>query len=508
MSRERTAAKMQKITVTCRTCGITESFYSIISVKRFGLNHVGHDVVEGASGKPLNAQETKSTPVKEKLLEKPPEKLPERRPGVKLPRVMVELVSFPALSKPVFRVRGLREDGEDAFAQVVVYQEGAKVHDIIAKGEYFDQGFSEVLYIWDPEAVEYVEDARNLLGIDRPVAEAQPPAEESPSVVVEPDSVRMTNEAMFGSPKSGDSNEVGDQVFPSHFAAPPLENEPEGLSPHHRQLRRDLASEFEQFGEPEPERRPNPIRRLEPGADLEPNPKPVRLLEPEPEPEPAVSPVQVSEPGPLAAPEPGPELARKEAEPVRTEPDPLPELVASVIQVPASPKPEPEAKRAPTVEPERPEPEPKPAQKLETLVEPEPAAVRAEHLEATPAKPEPKEPPRAAPKEVPPVEEKDELLLVSKSWYIQEGKANRKEAVRISKVLSAFRWKIEPAYTIGVMVDDLLSVETTRNEMSGALMHRMEKAGYTFSAVTAEQGKLVAWFKKAGSPEGDDQAGA
>lgn len=123
--------------------------------------------------------------------------------------------------------------------------------------------------------------------------------------------------------------------------------------------------------------------------------------------------------------------------------------------------------------------------------------------EATPVKAKVRKlaPPIAGEAPPSPGEDKEDYLLVSKSWYIQEGAQNRKEAVRISKALKAFRWKIEPVYTIGVMLDDIVSIETSRNEISGELTKRMEDSGYTLSAVTADQGKLVAWFKKNASFE-------
>jgi hypothetical protein len=93
----------------------------------------------------------------------------------------------------------------------------------------------------------------------------------------------------------------------------------------------------------------------------------------------------------------------------------------------------------------------------------------------------------------------DDYLLVSKSWYIQGGAGNRKEAVRVSKVLKAFRWKVEPIYTIGVILDDMLSIETSRSQISGTLMKRIEGAGYRLTAVAIDQGKPVAWFKREGS---------
>lgn len=71
-----------------------------------------------------------------------------------------------------------------------------------------------------------------------------------------------------------------------------------------------------------------------------------------------------------------------------------------------------------------------------------------------------------------------------------------REAVRISKLLRPFRWKIEPAYTIGVMVDDILSLETANGEIGGDVTKQIEDAGYKLSRVSVESGKPVVWFKK------------
>ena len=92
--------------------------------------------------------------------------------------------------------------------------------------------------------------------------------------------------------------------------------------------------------------------------------------------------------------------------------------------------------------------------------------------------------------------EEDNYLLVSKSWYIEAGPKNMSEAVRISRILRPFRWTVEPAYTIGVMVDDILSVETASGDIGGDMMKQVEGAGYKLSRVSVERGKPVAWFKK------------
>lgn len=90
----------------------------------------------------------------------------------------------------------------------------------------------------------------------------------------------------------------------------------------------------------------------------------------------------------------------------------------------------------------------------------------------------------------------DSYLLVSSSGYIEEGAENMSEAVRISRLLRPFRWRVEPAYTIGVIVDDILSVETANGEISGDVTKQIEGAGYRLSRVSVEKGRPVAWFKR------------
>jgi hypothetical protein len=78
-----------------------------------------------------------------------------------------------------------------------------------------------------------------------------------------------------------------------------------------------------------------------------------------------------------------------------------------------------------------------------------------------------------------------------------------KEAVRISRLLRPFRWKVEPAYTIGVIVDDILSVETANGEIGGDMTKQIEGAGYKLSRVSLEKGQPVAWFRKEPASEGN-----
>lgn len=117
-------------------------------------------------------------------------------------------------------------------------------------------------------------------------------------------------------------------------------------------------------------------------------------------------------------------------------------------------------------------------------------------------RPKEKPAPEAVPVQAPPIaiplpeKKEEETLLLAKSSYIQEGQANRREAVRISKILKAFRWNVEPVYTIGVILDDNMSIETNKSEISASLIRQIEIAGYKLSAVTATSGKPTAWFKR------------
>jgi hypothetical protein len=181
--------------------------------------------------------------------------------------------------------------------------------------------------------------------------------------------------------------------------------------------------------------------------------------------------------------------AAKEAEP-RDEvfAPPADSVAASIESLAAEQPPAPE--RAPTPAPP---PVPRRAQK------PRRRRAKAPPRVETP----PKE--RAEGQRVPPPngtqEKKDEeTLLLAKSSFVQEGEEYKREAIRISKILKAFRWNVEPVYTIGVMLDDNMSIETNKTEISGALLKQIERAGYKLSAVTATSGKPTAWFKRT-SPE-------
>ncbi len=90
----------------------------------------------------------------------------------------------------------------------------------------------------------------------------------------------------------------------------------------------------------------------------------------------------------------------------------------------------------------------------------------------------------------------EESLLLAKSSYIQEGEENRREAIRLSRVLRAFRWNIEPAYMLGVVFDGNVSVETNIGVISGSLIQKVESLGYNLVAVNVNLERPTAWFKK------------
>lgn len=361
---------LQKIQVTCRTCGVTEAYYSNLSVDHFKLTHRGHDVVVSGDGsRPAAQPRPQPEPVVERpnefarIEEAPREQQPPPEEGVtRVAKVLVDSVSFPALSTPVLRIRGFTADLELAFVVTSSPGNPTKIRDVLARGEYVDQGPTETRYVWDPDVIEFEEGTREKLGIPLEKPRAEPE-----------DTVAKTNEMLFGPPQMDE--------------APPAPAEPE---------------------------------------------------------------VPAAAPAPTPVPEPAPEQA------------PPPE--------PSPREPEVEEARAPVGK----APAPKRAKKKAQVVV--------------------VEPPR-------PSEARDEYLLVSKSWYVQGGNQNRQEAVRISKVLKEFRWKVEPVYTIGVMLDDLLSIETSRSEITRPLIERIEESGYRLTAVVVEQGKPVAWFKREPEPE-------
>ena len=357
---------LQKIPVECRTCGVSESFYSNLSVDKFRLRHNGHDVVSGRD-------EPAPTPAQAEAMPAPRKRKPAAsETGIKMAKVMVDVLNFASLGSPMVRIRGFDAALEEAFTATLLLEEGARIKEMFETGSYLDRDASGLLYVWEPDVVEYIDDAKaklETLGEDRKDAGAAAPDSDSlESGVIDQAAVESATEAVM-----------------------------------------DVVSE---------------------------------------------------ETGPVE-----PESA--------SEPSPRSQAVEESFEVPSRPR------DVPPVEPSAPT---QPARPVS-----EKRAVASAAQEDAPAL-------AAA--------EDDGYLLVSKSWYIQGGNGNRREAQRISKVLKAFRWKVEPVYTIGVMLDDMLSIETSRTQISGTLIKRIENAGYKLTAVATDQGKPVAWFKREGSEKG------
>lgn len=367
-------SRLSKVSVTCRTCNVSESFYSDKSIERFRLEHVGHDVLDGGVG---NAGK------------------------VRLLKVMVELVMLPAYTSPVFTITGVKEDLKSAFVQVVSPSQRDQVKETLEKGKYLDSGSSDTVYVWEPTAITMSEGATLAMSLDNasPV-EANPP-ELSPAAV-EP----MPSDAPS---TSNDAEEIEIDTSGGEQSAVVIS---------------EAASQAEA---------PTLLALAGPSDSAQSSSPSDSFAQPD-----ASSPPQEEV---IAAPAP-------------TSPSPEPE---------ASTSPSPESSEVPTPA--------KPAAKK--VVE----ARSSEDSDQTTA-------------------EEDNYLLVSRSWYIEKGPKNMREAVRISRLLRPFRWSIEPAYTIGVMVDDILSIETANGEIGGDITKVIEGAGYEFSRVSVENGKPVAWFKK------------
>ena len=114
---------LQKIKVTCETCGVSDSFYSSQSVKQFKSRHAGHDVVGGGEREAhRGAHEANEINAVNAVNDaKPPQqeaKPQERKAGTGLTKVLVDMVDFPALLNPVFHVRGFKDNLEDAFVRL------------------------------------------------------------------------------------------------------------------------------------------------------------------------------------------------------------------------------------------------------------------------------------------------------------------------------------------------------------------------------------------------------
>jgi hypothetical protein len=374
---------LSKTSIECKTCDVTESYYSSTSITRFKLEHVGHDVIEGRA---------------------PRGELTSEREGegkVRLLKVMVELVMLPAYPSPVFTITGVKEDLKSAFVQVVSPSQRDQVRETLEKGKYLDSSSSDTVYVWEPKAISFSKDANLAMSFGPSSSVGPIPTEASP-VNERP----LQDDAPS---TSGDAYEIQLSLSGGEQSALAIEEaapQPEASAP---------------------------------------------LALPGPSDSPALSPPSE----PVLQPEASSTASAQY------------NAVAAVLS--PSPEPEASAKLSP-----------------ESRQASAPAGPEAKEVVATRSI----EGPQQA------KVEEDNYLLVSRSWYIEGGSKNMGEAVRISRILRPFRWTIEPAYTIGVMVDDILSVETANGEIGGDMTKEIEGAGYKFSRVSVEKGKPVAWFKK------------
>jgi hypothetical protein len=382
---------LQKIKVSCKTCGVSESFYSNLSVEKFKARHSGHDVVEGdeQAAPPKVREEIPAPGGNEQAAPPAREEIPapkELKPlgrgaGTKVAKVIVDLLDFPSLDNSIVRVRGFDTDLEEVFTATLSSVDIAKIRGIFAAGEYLDSEASGLLYVWEPDVVEYVGDVKEKVGLTGAVepteaTTAQPGPDPSESEeVIDQATVASAAEVLIDALGGEEAGQTSEEIVSAPMS--PLS---------------DLSKELE---------------------EVVPSWSPQSTRERPPEPE------------------------------------------LTEVRIPSPPAPSTPSDVKKTVE-------------RASIVASAPSAETNE----------------------------DDYLLVSKSWYIQGGKGNRKEAVRVSKVLKAFRWKVEPIYTIGVILDDMLSIETSRAQISGTLIKRVEGAGYRLTAVAIDQGKPIAWFKK------------
>ncbi len=412
-----------KFSITCKTCGLTETFYSELSVGYFRLKHAGHELVEaGPRAAPPVApsaeqQVTKSAPslAQEETEAQNPEPAPtslrearaereereEREPPalaapareepptvLKVDRVLVDTRASPIDGLPVIRVRGLREDGR-TFARLFKPEEAGKMREFLGSTRFVDQD-ANLVYTWETDTISFEQD---------PTERSAPPE-----------------------PKKAEPRETDFLQQPQ--TAPPVDS---------------VASSLEGiFPEEAPTPVPESLPAPEPAQKRAERPKRARpqIVETRVE----RAPPSLEPPAPAAAPPPPPAVV----------PVPPPVLAPAATE---------KAKRV----------------------------EKAEKVEKVEKVDKPKK--------------NHETLLLAKSSYIQEGEESMNEAFRISKVLKAFRWNVEPVYTIGVIVEDNLSVETNKGEISGNLVKQVENAGYKLSAMTVTNGKPTAWFKRRPDPE-------
>ena len=388
LNRQGSYSGLHKIGIACKTCGVSESFYSSTSITRFRLEHVGHEVIEG---KPTAWPTTE-----------PPNGRQDVENGkVRLLKVLVELVMLPGYPSPVFTITGVKEDLKSAFVQVVSPSQRDQVKETLEKGKYLDSGSSDTVYVWEPKSISFSEDANLAMSFgpssyDGPNPTEPNPATEEPSPSDAPSTSRDVYEIQIASSRGEQSAKATKEVAPQ-----------------------------------------------------------------------AEAPVLLALPGPsdsAASPPPSDSFPQLEASsPASAQANEVAAAASTSSEPEASAKLSPESREASI------------------------PAISAGKEEATVRSSEGSQQTKV---------EEDNYLLVSRSWYIEGGPKNMSEAVRISRLLRPFRWTIEPAYTIGVMLDDILSVETANGEIGGDMTKQIEGAGYKLSRVSVEKGKPVAWFKR------------
>jgi len=387
---------LHKISVACKTCDVSESFYSSMSIKRFRLEHVGHEVIESNMDTPTAWPRTE-----------PPN---ARQDGekVRLLKVLVELVILPSYPAPVFTITGVKEDLKSAFVQVVSPSQRDQVKETLEKGKYLASDSSDTVYVWEPKAISFSEGAMLAMSFGQSSSVGSNGTEPNPAAE---------------EPSRSDAPSTSGDVYEIQIAS--SRGEQSAMS----------------------------INEVAPQAEA-----PALLVLPGP-------------PDSAASQPPSDSFAQPEASSPAS-------AQANEVAAAASPSPEPEASA-------RPSPESREVSMPARSEEKEVATMRSsEGSDDTKV-------------------EEDNYLLVSRSWYIEKGPKNMSEAVRISRLLRPFRWSIEPAYTIGVMVDDILSVETANGEIGGDMTKQIEGAGYKLARVSVEKGKPIAWFKREPASERD-----
>ena len=137
--------RLQKIPVECRTCGVSESFYSMLSVDHFKERHSGHDVV---SRNPLvdkfrairaddvvvrGNDATAATPAEPEAMPAPKDERATvaREAGIKVAKVIVDMLNFPSLGGPMVRVRGfVMRPGWRPSRATLLLEQGAKIREM------------------------------------------------------------------------------------------------------------------------------------------------------------------------------------------------------------------------------------------------------------------------------------------------------------------------------------------------------------------------------------------